>query len=744
MAPLFDLSFVLRAESVDATNASLQRVQVSAEQLGVIIKKTGFDLETIGTLSTKNFNELVQGIRQATAGFDQLGASARRFSIGLAPAMQQAQRFSVGLAPAMSAAAGAAGQAERGLLGMSRSLLFVASTGNLAGRGMASLIARMGLMSGNALAAAAGIGLLAVGALFEHWEKGAEKADTASNRAFENLKRLVAEGTFEEINSQLTDEIAKLDIVLEKQSRVEAEAARQRGGAAGGLFPGAGEAANAGREDAEKETETQKAIVGQLNLGLQLNIQQAGVKESMAATDKRAAEDRALIERDAGELQTQIDAKHMDAVKLIRADMAAAKADLSIMEQAERSLAQASFAPLASSDTARRQREADAEMKRRMDEAAKQADIAKAGRDDAKKPPKEKAQADDDTQLARHIQLLGEGASMQETAAKSLLELSTLQFQLTDALKDGNLTFEQRILLSGQLQTVTEEIAKAQRTLRADVNEKAQIKDLTEAARIVELNAQAVPQLQAAEARLRAELASGTLTLAQYVQKWKELQTVQKSLGEFNLKQFTADLKTNLGGQLNESFATIGMRATQTLGQAIETGLQTLMHTGSIGKAVTEFGKQALSGFGNMMIQQGEQLLVYGAVMTGLAPALANPFTAGPAALHAGAALLALGAAFATIAGAMSSGNTTGSGGAAFTDAYSPTSRISTVYSGPGGAGNNPVSGLPNPTGQQPITVNVNGPILGSKDPNVGRFVTDAITQALRSGNYPNFPLARV
>lgn len=116
----------------------------------------------------------------------------------------------------------------------------------------------------------------------------------------------------------------------------------------------------------------------------------------------------------------------------------------------------------------------------------------------------------------------------------------------------------------------------------------------------------------------------------------------------------------------------------------------------SIGAAFTggfkSMGKVILSGLGHIFETMGEKLVAYGATMLKLLPFLQNPFTSGPAALVAGAALIALGASLGAIA--------TGTGGA-------------------GGAG-----GLGTVAGVGEVTGPVRGTAPGVAVPHVGAPVT--------------------
>lgn len=82
-------------------------------------------------------------------------------------------------------------------------------------------------------------------------------------------------------------------------------------------------------------------------------------------------------------------------------------------------------------------------------------------------------------------------------------------------------------------------------------------------------------------------------------------------------------------------------------------------------------GKSAiLRGLGGIFGDMGRALIGYGAAMLKLLPALANPLTSGPAALAAGALLVALGAALGAVAGGQGAGAIAGAG---VTSSSSPT-----------------------------------------------------------------------
>jgi hypothetical protein len=87
-----------------------------------------------------------------------------------------------------------------------------------------------------------------------------------------------------------------------------------------------------------------------------------------------------------------------------------------------------------------------------------------------------------------------------------------------------------------------------------------------------------------------------------------------------------------------------------TLGDAIQNGIIAAFEGKGVSGAIAAFGKTILAGLGDMMVQKGTAMIAEGAIMAGLIPFLANPFTSGPALLAAGASLVALGSTLGAIA----------------------------------------------------------------------------------------------
>lgn len=82
------------------------------------------------------------------------------------------------------------------------------------------------------------------------------------------------------------------------------------------------------------------------------------------------------------------------------------------------------------------------------------------------------------------------------------------------------------------------------------------------------------------------------------------------------------------------------------------------------GFARANIGKVIMAAFGAMMVEQGKMLLSYGLIISGLSKLLTNIFTAGPAAIAAGIALIGLGSEFGAIADRTGNSKGRGSTGA--------------------------------------------------------------------------------
>jgi hypothetical protein len=107
------------------------------------------------------------------------------------------------------------------------------------------------------------------------------------------------------------------------------------------------------------------------------------------------------------------------------------------------------------------------------------------------------------------------------------------------------------------------------------------------------------------------------------------------------------EVKEQARKRLGRSFREFG----SDLGTTVVQGFAAAMSAGLQGKnPFKAFGNVVLSGLGSLMTQMGSALISYGITMLNLLPFLTNIFTSGPAAIAAGAALVALGSTLGGIA----------------------------------------------------------------------------------------------
>lgn len=195
------------------------------------------------------------------------------------------------------------------------------------------------------------------------------------------------------------------------------------------------------------------------------------------------------------------------------------------------------------------------------------------------------------------------------------------------------------------------------------------------------------------ERQLTAELAAGNLTREQRLEIEQKLKALREAgltsqipepadfrpgrgqarpdlttqpVEGFDLPEFELDAMGERLKAKMEEIDGLMMDASVGIGTTIASGLGMGLAAALSGKNPLEaLGSTLLSGFGAIMQQLGSALIEYGIIMTGLLPFLKNIFTSGPAAIAAGIALTALGAAFAT---AFTSGGRGGrsSGGSGF------------------------------------------------------------------------------
>jgi hypothetical protein len=186
------------------------------------------------------------------------------------------------------------------------------------------------------------------------------------------------------------------------------------------------------------------------------------------------------------------------------------------------------------------------------------------------------------------------------------------------------------------------------------------------------------------------------------------------------------DWAERMMAMVDESAALIETHIEQTIGDAIFNGFQAAFGGEGLGGIFAALGKTVLAGLGRMFIDLGMAMISFGTIMTALRAALLNLFTSGPAALAAGAALVALGSTFTAIAsgggggGGGRIGGSHGIGGAfrqAGVDMWVDKYTNKQILWGPGTKGM---------ATKPPLVFNV----FGANDPSVQRVIVETIKKA--------------
>jgi hypothetical protein len=179
--------------------------------------------------------------------------------------------------------------------------------------------------------------------------------------------------------------------------------------------------------------------------------------------------------------------------------------------------------------------------------------------------------------------------------------------------------------------------------------------------------------------------------------------------GETAWDQFEAEQRRQ-ARKVARSFNNLG----GDLGQALALGFGAALAAGIQGKnPFSAFGKAILGGLGSIFTQMGSELIAYGVIMLNLLPFLSNPFTSGPAAIAAGAALVALG----SVLGGIATGSKGGKGGSGGSGGLEDkTTRITLTQDGLGGRnaprhdnGGLTVLGVDSPKGQRVLATAMKG-----------------------------------
>jgi hypothetical protein len=187
-----------------------------------------------------------------------------------------------------------------------------------------------------------------------------------------------------------------------------------------------------------------------------------------------------------------------------------------------------------------------------------------------------------------------------------------------------------------------------------------------------------------------------------------------KGDGETAWDQFEAEQRRQ-ARKVARSFQNLG----GDLGQALAFGFGAALAAGIQGKnPFSAFGKAILGGLGSIFTQMGSELIAYGVIMLNLLPFLSNPFTSGPAAIAAGAALVALG----SVLGGIATGSKGGKGGSGSGGLEDKTTRITLTQDGLGGRHA--------PGRDQPKVYNV----IGENDPRAPRILGNIQKAGARRG----------
>jgi hypothetical protein len=232
------------------------------------------------------------------------------------------------------------------------------------------------------------------------------------------------------------------------------------------------------------------------------------------------------------------------------------------------------------------------------------------------------------------------------------------------------------------------------------------------------LEQQAGASAQAAFAKIREELENGGAI------------TIPLTLKAEALSQASAGV--------DSSFGNFGVNAANEFSGAFAAGISAAMTKGSGKNFFEGFGLTLLQGLGNIFVQMGSELLVYGLIMQGLLPFLINPFTSGPAAIAAGTALIAAGAALGAIA-ANNSGSRTGGGGGSGFGGGDTSDIVKHIWLNPDRTGPVGTETMRVPADTRPAALpratNVNvGPVIGTNDPKAQADIVTLVQGALRAG----------
>ena len=187
---------------------------------------------------------------------------------------------------------------------------------------------------------------------------------------------------------------------------------------------------------------------------------------------------------------------------------------------------------------------------------------------------------------------------------------------------------------------------------------------------------------------------------------------------------------TGVSQQAQQAFEDATAQMQQGIGQTLSDGIFNAVQAGLSGKGLggvfKALGGTLLAGLGDVITQFGKALIAFGVTASALRIGLSNPFTAGPAGIAIGAALVALGGTFSKIASGGSPARGT-AGAGAFREPRFPATATSDIVTRTVSFG----TGQPMP--QPAIAVSI-GPIIGANDPIAQRAIMKLVQNAQHRG----------
>jgi hypothetical protein len=592
-SPLFDLSARLGLAGGAETLSTLKGVEDQAKltdaAMAGFAKTVGVDLATAMKLGSQMTAENIAILNQQYAPIQRVAAVSY--------------------------------EADRAFQGMARSSLFVASTGNLAGRGMAGFIANISRLigPGSILLSALAIGGLAVDTFFNRFEKGEEKAEKAAKKAIDAILNPLTEKDEEKRRLELFHERADvLDKIAKTQERLDYS---EKGGPMAVPIL----TLKAQLVDLKSQLDNINVnIADATRIADALSAQKAARED----TERAMADARSEIEQRAQEYQAQTDEGHLAAAKKALGFQQDAQALLAKTEASYRSMG-------VSADQIKKNIvDADAEMNRRLGRGGRTEQVIGAARGDKQNakdakdnPALDAIEAETDALIIQRQRL--EQTGQQWTVAQAaVLKFADIQQRLNELMETGALDTEAMKRALGDQKTAMDEMATAGETL---------------------------------DQHFMGAPAGGA----------------GPTLGDRIKTALTPDW-TSIKQNWVQSLAEFG----RTVGQGILNVFSNMAQGGQAAKsAFANLGKTILGGLGNLISSFGAALVPFGELMNAFKAAMmADPVFGGAVAIGVGVALMALGA---TLGGIVAGGGASTSAGS-FSTNLGASSTITTLYGNPG------------------------------------------------------------